>query len=97
MEATKCITDKGDVIDVTGRGMGVVNDFDTWGINLYSNLKKDDVNHIAELGYSKTSSWLASAALEAGKGDWSYGVGYSYQKGSDVENNKWFVNVNYSF
>lgn len=215
--------------DGDGSGMGVENDFDTWGINLYSNLKKDDVNIIADLGYSKSSneltgkvekgtltadrdvniltagvraeklyvngdtqvvpyiglryfnidgdsytsyyngkvafqneadsqnvwtlpvgvslrnetvtksgwrvtpkvdlayifafgdtdntvtlnagsgmstlsydvvdssSWLASAALEAGKGDWSYGVGYSYQKGSDVENNKWFVNVNYSF
>lgn len=212
--------------DGDGSGMGVENDFDTWGVNLYSNLKKDDVNIIADLGYSKTSneltgkaaggtltadrdvniltagvraeklyvngdtqvvpyvglryfnidgdsyttnyngktafqneadsqsvwtlpvgvslrnetvtksgwrvtpkvdlayifafgdtdntvtvngvstmsydvmdssSWLASAALEAGKGDWSYGVGYSYQKGSDVENNKWFVNVNYSF
>ena len=215
--------------DGDGSGMGVENDFDTWGVNLYSNLKKDDVNFIADLGYSKTSneltgkvekgtltadrdvniltagiraeklyvngntqvvpyvglryfnvdgdsyttnyngnvafqneadsqnvwtlpvgvslrnetvtesgwrftpkfdlayifafgdtdsavtvnsgsgmstlsydvmdssSWLASAALEAGNGDWSYGVGYSYQKGSDVENNKWFLNVNYSF
>lgn len=215
--------------DGDGSGMGVENDFDTWGVNVYSNLKKDDVNIIADLGYSKTSneltgnvadgtmkadrdvnvltagvraeklyvdgntqvvpyiglryfnidgdsytsyyngkaafqneadsqnvwtlpigvslrnetvtksgwrvtpkvdlayifafgdtdntvtvnsgsgmstlsydvmdssSWLASAALEAGKGDWSYGIGYSYQKGSDVENNKWFVNVNYSF
>lgn len=215
--------------DGDGSGMGVENDFDTWGVNLYSNLKKDDVNIIADLGYSKSSyeltgkvekgtltadrdvniltagvraeklyvngdtqvvpyvglryfnidgdsyttnyngkaafqneadsqnvwtlpvgvslrnetvtksgwrvtpkvdlayifafgdtdnsvtvntgsgvstlsydvmdrsSWLASAALEAGKGDWTYGVGYSYQKGSDVENNKWFVNVNYSF
>lgn len=215
--------------DGDGSGMGVENDFDTWGVNLYSNLKKDDVNIIADLGYSKSSneltgkvekgtltadrdvniltagvraeklyvngdtqvvpyvglryfnidgdsytsyyngnaafqneadsqnvwtlpvgvslrnetvtksgwrvtpkvdlayifafgdtdnsvtvntgsgvstlsydvmdssSWLASAALEAGKGDWAYGVGYSYQKGSDVENNKWFVNVNYSF
>ena len=215
--------------DGDGSGMGVENDFDTWGVSLYSNLKKDDVNIIADLGYSKSSneltgkaaggtltadrdvniltagvraeklyvngdtqvvpyiglryfnidgdsytsyyngkvafqneadsqnvwtlpvgvslrnetvtksgwrvtpkvdlayifafgdtdnsvnvssgngvstmsydvmdssSWLASAALEAGKGDWSYGVGYSYQKGSDVENNKWFVNVNYSF
>lgn len=215
--------------DGDGSGMGVENDFDTWGVNLYSNLKKDDVNFIADLGYSKTSneltgkvekgtltadrdvniltagiraeklyvngntqvvpyvglryfnvdgdsyttnyngkaafeneadsqnvwtlpvgvslrnetvtesgwrftpkfdlayifafgdtdsavtvnsgsgmstlsydvmdssSWLASAALEAGNDNWSYGVGYSYQKGSDVENNKWFVNVNYSF
>ena len=38
--------------DGDGSGMGVENDFDTWGVNLYSNLKKDDVNIIADLGYS---------------------------------------------
>ncbi|EJW91208.1 autotransporter beta-domain-containing protein, partial [gut metagenome] len=37
-----------------------------------------------------SGSWLGSVALEAGMGAWNYGVGYSYQKGSDVENNKWF-------
>lgn len=44
-----------------------------------------------------SGSWLTSLGVDAGKGDWSYGVSYSFQKGSDVENNKWFVNVNYSF
>ena len=44
-----------------------------------------------------SGSWLGALALEAAKDDWSYGVGYSYQKGSHAENNKWFVNVNYSF
>ena len=215
--------------DGDGSGMGVENDFDAWGVSVYGNVKKGDVNFIADLGYSQTgneltgkvmdntlkadrdvniltagvraeklytngntqvvpyvalryfnvdgdsytsyyngktafhneadsqnvwtlpigvslrnetvtksgwritpkidvayifafgdtdndvtinsgsgastlsydvmdsNSWLGSVALEAGKGDWKYGVGYSYQKGSDVENNKWFVNVNYSF
>lgn len=44
-----------------------------------------------------SGSWLASVGVDAGKGDWSYGLSYTLQKGSDAENNKWFVNVNYSF
>lgn len=44
-----------------------------------------------------SGSWLTSVGVDAGKGDWSYGLSYTLQKGSDVENNKWFVNVNYSF
>ena len=44
-----------------------------------------------------SGSWLASVGIDAGKGDWSYGLSYTLQKGSDAENNKWFVNVNYSF
>ena len=35
--------------------------------------------------------------LEAAKDDWSYGVSYSYQKGSAAQSSKWFVNVQYSF
>lgn len=42
-------------------------------------------------------SWLGSVGFEAGKDDWAFGVGYSYQKGSHEEANKWFVNVEYSF
>lgn len=51
------------------------------------------------LGYDvmDSGSWLASVGVDAGKGDWSYGLSYTLQKGSDIENNKWFVNVNYSF
>lgn len=44
-----------------------------------------------------SGSWLTSVGIAAGKGDWSCGVGYTYQKGSHAENNKWFANVNYSF
>ena len=44
-----------------------------------------------------SGSWLGSLGIEAGKDDWNFGVGYSYQKGSHAEANKWFVNVEYSF
>ena len=44
-----------------------------------------------------SGSWVGSLAVEAAKDDWSFGVGYSYQKGSDAQDNKWFANVNYSF
>lgn len=44
-----------------------------------------------------SGSWLGSVGVEAGKGDWNFGLGYSYQKGSHAEANKWFVNVEYSF
>lgn len=44
-----------------------------------------------------SGSWLGSVGFEAGKDDWNFGIGYSYQKGSHEEANKWFVNVEYSF
>lgn len=44
-----------------------------------------------------SGSWLGSVGFEAGKDNWAFGVGYSYQKGSHEEANKWFVNVEYSF
>lgn len=44
-----------------------------------------------------SGSWLTSVGFEAGKGDWNFGLGYSYQKGSHAEANKWFVNAEYSF
>lgn len=55
--------------------------------------------HSSRLDYTimDSGSWLGSVALEAAKGDWSCGLGYSYQKGSHAESNKWFVNVEYSF
>ena len=216
-------------VDGDGNGLGVDNDFDMWGLNIYGNIKQDDVNFIADLGYSKgnhdlsgtingkamtadrdlsvlsagiraeklyingntqivpyaglrymsidsddyttyyggkaafensadtqnvwtmpigvslrnetatasgwritpqvdlayvwafgdtdndvtvnagsgasvlnydvmdSGSWVGSLAVEAAKDDWSFGVGYSYQKGSDAQDNKWFANVNYSF
>lgn len=44
-----------------------------------------------------SGSWLGSVGFEAGKGDWNFGLGYTYQKGSHAEANKWFVNAEYSF
>ena len=44
-----------------------------------------------------SGSWLTSVGIDAGKGDWSYGVSYTFQKGSHAENSKWFANINYSF
>ncbi len=44
-----------------------------------------------------SGSWLGSLGIEAGKDDWNFGLGYSYQKGSHAEANKWFVNLEYSF
>ena len=51
------------------------------------------------LGYELMDSgfFVGKLGLEAEKGDWTYGVGYSYQKGSDTKNNKLFVNFSYSF
>lgn len=42
-------------------------------------------------------SWLTSLAVEASRGVWSYGAGYTYQKGDDTKNQKWFVNASYAF
>ncbi len=44
-----------------------------------------------------SGSWLGALGIEAGKDDWCFGVGYSYQKGSHAEADKWYVNVEYSF
>lgn len=51
------------------------------------------------LGYTvmDNGSFIGKLGLEAEKGDWIYGVSYSYQKGSDVQSNKWFVDLKYSF
>ena len=42
-------------------------------------------------------SWLGSLAVEAKKDIWTFGAGYSYQKGDDTKNEKWFVNASYAF
>lgn len=46
-------------VDGDGNGLGVDNDFDMWGLNIYGNIKQDDVNFIADLGYSKGSHDLS--------------------------------------
>jgi len=42
-------------------------------------------------------SFLGLVGIEAHKGQWGFGVSYSYQKGDHAESKKWYVDVNYSF
>ena len=51
------------------------------------------------LGYTvmDKGSFIGKVGLEAEKGHMTYGVSYSYQKGSDAQSNKWFVDLKYSF
>lgn len=42
-------------------------------------------------------SWLASAGIDATYGDWTFGTGYTYQKGDDTKNDKWYVNLGFHF
>ncbi|MBQ8690821.1 MAG: autotransporter outer membrane beta-barrel domain-containing protein, partial [Phascolarctobacterium sp.] len=42
-------------------------------------------------------SFLGLVGIEAHKGQWGYGVSYSYQKGDHSESKKWFIDANYSF
>lgn len=51
------------------------------------------------LGYTvmDKGSFIGKVGLEAEKGHMTYGLSYSYQKGSDAQSNKWFVDLKYSF
>ena len=42
-------------------------------------------------------SVLGLVGIEAHKGQWGFGVSYSYQKGDHSESKKWFIDANYSF
>ena len=42
-------------------------------------------------------SFLGTVGVEAEKGNWTYGLSYSYQKGEYQRSDKWFVDVRYSF
>lgn len=57
------------------------------------------VNAMDRLGYDIMDSgfFVGKLGLEAEKGDWTYGLGYAYQKGSHAQNNKFMVNITYSF
>jgi len=56
-------------------------------------------NKVTNIGYDvmDDGSFLGLVGIEAHKGQWGYGVAYSYQKGDHSESKKWFVDVNYSF
>ena len=53
----------------------------------------------SRLGYTvmDDGSFLGSIGLEASKGDWTFGVAYSYQKGDYSRSDKWYVDAKYSF
>lgn len=57
------------------------------------------VNATDRLGYDIMDSgfFVGKLGVEAEKGGWTYGLGYAYQKGSHAQNNKFTVNVTYSF
>ena len=54
---------------------------------------------VSQIGYDvmDDGSFLGLVGIEAHKGQWGYGVAYSYQKGDHSESKKWYVDVNYSF
>ena len=56
-------------------------------------------NKITNIGYDvmDDGSFLGLVGIEAHKGQWGFGVSYSYQKGDHSESKKWYVDVNYSF
>lgn len=62
-------------------------------------VRTPDVAEAARLGYTvmNDGSFLGSIGLEAEKGDWTFGVAYSYQKSSDSRSDRWYVDAKYSF
>lgn len=42
-------------------------------------------------------SYIGRFVVEAEKANVTYGLGYEYQKGDSVKDNKWMANVNWSF
>lgn len=57
------------------------------------------INAADRLGYDIMDSgfFVGKLGIEAEKGDWTYGLGYAYQKGSHAQNSKFMLNVTYSF
>ena len=57
------------------------------------------ITNVANMNYTvmDNGSFLGTLGIEAEKGDWTYGLSYSYQKGEYQRSDKWFVDVRYSF
>ena len=57
------------------------------------------ITNVANMNYTvmDNGSFLGTLGIEAAKGDWTYGLSYSYQKGEYQRSDKWFVDVRYSF
>ena len=64
-----------------------------------SNMEVKVGNGITPIGYDvmDDGSFLGLVGIEAHKGQWGYGIAYSYQKGDHSESKKWYGDVNYSF
>ena len=60
---------------------------------------KSPFSGVSQLGYDvmDDGSVLGLVGIEAHKGQWGFGVSYSYQKGDHSESKKWFIDANYSF
>lgn len=50
-----------------------------------------------EYSVMDTTSWLGKVGLEMGYKDFTFGLGYSYQKGSDAAADAFYVNAEYRF
>ena len=59
---------------------------------------KSPFSGVSQLGYDvmDDGSVLGLVGIEAHKGQWGFGVSYSYQKGDHSESKKWFIDANYS-
>lgn len=42
-------------------------------------------------------SWRGALGVDATYGAFGFGLGYSYQKGDDIKDQKWFANMSYAF
>lgn len=49
--------------DGDSHGMGINNDYDMWGVTLYGNVKNDDSNVIADIGFSESDNELSGMAM----------------------------------
>ena len=88
---------------VTGAGWRITPKLDLSYIWAFGDTDTDVTVDMGGVGSSlyydvmDDNSWLASLGVEATKDVWSFGVGYSYQKGDDEKNKTWFVNASYAF
>ena len=75
--------------DVNGRPIQLLSDFKAPEGADEATLRDSVVNSVTSL--------LGLVGIEAHKGQWGFGVSYSYQKGDYAESKKWFVDAKYSF
>lgn len=89
---------------VTQSGWTFTPKFDVayiWAFGDKDNDVKVDMGTSAEsaLNYKVVDdgSWRGAVGVDASYGSWGFALGYSYQKGDDIKDQKWFVNASYAF